>query len=274
MMGGRMIRESMVGYASYLVNGRPPDDPETMSVRREEKARLRLMNPAAETIFRFAIAGHKLTVTHADGLPVEPVEVDSLRIGMGERYDVILEADNPGVWQVAASAEGKNGLGRALLRYEENGESSPPPANLRPAELDGKLLDYEDLKAEGVEPFTGSPDRTHLLTLSGGMGEYAWAIDGQRYPEADPLEVSEGERVRFEMQNMSMMAHPMHLHGHSFRVNNGTGREPFKDTVLVEPHMGAITFDFVADNPGEWFFHCHNLYHMESGMARAVSYEG
>jgi FtsP/CotA-like multicopper oxidase with cupredoxin domain len=72
---------------------------------------------------------------------------------------------------------------------------------------------------------------------------------------------------------MSMMAHPMHLHGHSFRVSYGTERGPFKDTVLVEPHMGETTFDFVADNPGEWFFHCHNAYHMEGGMARVLSYE-
>ena len=70
-----------------------------------------------------------------------------------------------------------------------------------------------------------------------------------------------------------MMWHPMHLHGHFFQVENGTGRGPFKDTVLVAPHMGELSFDFAADNPGEWFFHCHNAYHMESGMARVVSYQ-
>lgn len=275
MMGGGMMRGGAVEYPSYLVNGRPPDEPETMSVRRGERVRLRLMNPAAETVFRFAVAGHKLTVTHADGLPVEPVEVDSLRIGMGERYDALLEANNPGVWQIGALAEGKNGLGRALLRYEDNVESSPPPPDLRPTEMDGRLLAYADLKAKGLESFSGgTPDRTHRLTLSGGMGEYAWTIDGQHYPNADPLEVREGERVRFEMQNRSMMAHPVHLHGHSFQVNNDGEHGPFKDTVLVEPHMGQISFDFVANNPGEWFFHCHNAYHMESGMARVVSYEG
>lgn len=69
------------------------------------------------------------------------------------------------------------------------------------------------------------------------------------------------------------MAHPMHLHGHSFQVVNGTGRGPYKDTALVRPHMDRVAFDFLADNPGEWFFHCHNAYHMESGMARLVSYQ-
>ena len=80
--------------------------------------------------------------------------------------------------------------------------------------------------------------------------------------------------MRFIMQNRSMMWHPMHLHGHFFQVRNGTGRGPFKDTALVEPHMGELVFDFVADNPGEWFFHCHNAYHMETGMARVVTYGG
>ncbi|MDQ3913301.1 MAG: multicopper oxidase family protein [Actinomycetota bacterium] len=274
MMGGGGMRASTVAYPSYLINGRTPEDPETLSVRRGEKVRLRLMNPAAETIFRFAAAGHKLTVTHADGLPVEPVEVDTLRIGMGERYDVLLEANNPGVWQVAASPEGKSGLGRALLRYEESNRSSPPATDDTPSELGGTLLAYHDLNARGLESLSGSPDRTHQLTLSGGMGSYQWTVNGQIYPDADPLPVREGELVRFQLRNQSMMAHPFHLHGHFFQVHNGGGEGPYKDTVLVEPSMGTVTFDFVADNPGEWFFHCHNLYHMESGMARVVSYGG
>lgn len=279
MMGGgmgSMMRGGRIKYPLYLVNGRPPDDPKVLSVRRGERVRLRLMNLAAETVFRFAVDGHPLTVTHADGLPVEPVEVDVLRIGMGERYDVLLRMDDPGVWQVAADPEGKSGLARALLRYEETARSSPP-ADFRPPNLAGRLLSYSDLMTRGIEsfpsdgPFTG-PDRLHRLTLSGGMGAYEWTMEGQTYPGADPLEVREGEWVRVELQNQSMLPHPMHLHGHSFQLRNGTRNGPFKDTAIVEPHMGGLAFDFVADNPGEWFFHCHNAYHMESGMARLVSY--
>jgi FtsP/CotA-like multicopper oxidase with cupredoxin domain len=156
MMGGGGMRGSTIAYPSYLINGRTPEDPETLSVRRGEKVRLRLMNPAAETIFRFVVAGHKLSVTHADGLPVEPVEVDTLRIGMGERYDVLLEANNPGVWQMTASPEGKSGLGRALLRYEESNQSSPPAINDTASELGGRLLAYQDLNARGLEPLSGN----------------------------------------------------------------------------------------------------------------------
>ncbi|QYJ16342.1 Multicopper oxidase MmcO [Rubrobacter xylanophilus DSM 9941] len=114
----------------------------------------------------------------------------------------------------------------------------------------------------------------HRLTLSGAHGSHARAIDGRLYPDADPLEVREGDRMRFELQDRSTMVHPIHLHGHFFRLRNGTGRGPFKDTALVEPHMGHLAFDFVADNPGEWFFHCHNAYHLETGMSRVVSYGG
>lgn len=94
-----------------------------------------------------------------------------------------------------------------------------------------------------------------------------WTINGQAYPDADPLEIHKGERIRVRMVNQSMMIHPMHLHGHFFRVH-----DVLKDTVIVPPHMGRVSFDFVADNPGRWFFHCHNIYHMENGMAREGRY--
>jgi FtsP/CotA-like multicopper oxidase with cupredoxin domain len=283
MMGGRGQGgpgfSGAVDYPLYLINGRAPNEPETLNVRRWEKVRLRLINPAGETTFRFAVGGHKLSITHSDGQPVEPVEVDVVRMGPGERYDVIVEANNPGVWQIAAAPEGKTGLARAILRYEESSQSSPPPPSSRPHELAGRLLSYGQLRTRREESFPSDgffegPDRTLALTLSGGIGDYVWTIGGQTYPDADPIDVSKGEWVRFHLTNQSMMAHPMHLHGHFFQLQNGTGRGPFKDTVLVEPHMGEARFDFVADNPGDWLFHCHIVYHMESGMARVISYQG
>ncbi|AHY48373.1 Putative multicopper oxidase (plasmid) [Rubrobacter radiotolerans] len=288
MMGGGMMGDSsMVEYPFYLINGRPPEDPETFEVRRGERVRLRISNPASDTLFRFAVGGHRLTVTHADGQPVEPVEVDALRIGSGERYDVLLEAGEPGVWQVAAAPEGRSGLARALLRYRESAATSPPPPNSRPEELNGELLLYGDLHNLREEtfpqdgPLAGGPDRTLDLTLArqmggmGGMGRRpgrGWTINGQTYPDAEPLEVEKGEWVRVELTNHSPVPHPMHLHGHFFQVRTEGGGGPFKDTLLVEGHMGRAAFDFVADNPGKWFFHCHLTYHMESGMARVVRY--
>jgi FtsP/CotA-like multicopper oxidase with cupredoxin domain len=79
--------------------------------------------------------------------------------------------------------------------------------------------------------------------------------------------VREGEHVRIRMVNRSPVLHPMHLHGHFFQVGDAV-----KDTVIVPSHMGEVTIDFLADNPGDWLFHCHNLYHLESGMARVLRY--
>jgi FtsP/CotA-like multicopper oxidase with cupredoxin domain len=216
-----------------------------------------------------ALGGHRLTVTHADGRPVEPVTVDALHIGMGERYDVIVEADNPGAWPLmAATVEGDSAPALAVLRYADAAATRPPAGAMPEGLTGGRLLRLSDLRALDPIP-AGTPDRTFDLTLSGGMmgRSGAWTIDGQAYPNAEPLEIREGERVRVNMINQSMMIHPMHLHGHFFRVGDAV-----KDTVIVEPHMGRVAFEFIADNPGRWFFHCHNVYHLEAGMAREVRY--
>lgn len=105
------------------------------------------------------------------------------------------------------------------------------------------------------------------MTLSVRGRSNEWLIDGQAYPNADPIDIQEGEHVRVRMTNRSPVVHPMHLHGHFFQVEDAV-----KDTVVVPGHMGEVTFDFIADNPGKWLFHCHNLYHLEAGMARVVRY--
>ena len=142
-----------------------------------------------------------------------------------------------------------------------------PPANARPKGLQrGRVLDLFDLHSlEGAD--RTALDRAIDLTLSGGMMSSAWTINGQAYPNAEALVIHEGERVRVRMVDHSAMIHPMHLHGHFFRVG-----DVVKDTVIVPPFMGRVSFDFTADNPGNWFFHCHNIYHMESGMARVFRY--
>ncbi|MED5506723.1 MAG: multicopper oxidase domain-containing protein, partial [Planctomycetota bacterium] len=115
------------------------------------------------------------------------------------------------------------------------------------------------------------------------MKRYLWSMAGEYYPElyvpegdAGPLEVRRGERVRIRFTNSTMMYHPMHLHGHFYRVLAKPGEwdqpdAPLKDTVAVGPGQ-RIDIEFTADNPGHWFFHCHNLYHLASGMARQVRY--
>ena len=273
MMGGGMMGGGMAGgatppYTALLINGRLPASPVAFSVRRGDRVRFRFINPSGATTYRVAIGGHRLAVTHADGRPVQPVTVDNFTISMGERYDAIVDADNPGVWNVSAvPLEVQAPPARALLVYADS-TAPHPPANALPDQLRGRTLTLDDLIGiEGNGAEIGPADRRFDLALSGGMMSRQWTINGQAYPNADPIDIHAGEIVEFRMTNLSMMIHPMHLHGHFFQVGRA-----FKDTVLVPPYMGSIRFRFAADNPGKWFFHCHNLYHMEAGMARVVRY--
>jgi len=257
-------------YPMYLVNGKPAEEPEEFEVRKGDRVRFRLINPSASTIYRVALEGHRMTVTHTDGQPVEPVEADVIRIGMGERYDVLVNADNHGVWQLGAQAEGTDDIARAILRYEGSSGEAPPPSR-KPPELGGQMLLYSMLQAkpEANAPPEEELDEVVPVSLEGDEERYVWTINGEVFSEADEIAIGRDRHVRFEFENKTMMPHPMHLHGHFFRVDNGTDRGPIKDTVLVEP-MQRLNIDWVSNNPGGWAFHCHNIYHQEAGMMRVV----
>jgi len=257
-----------VAYPYYLVNGRPAGDPATYDVRPGERVRLRLINAAADTPFRVAVGGQRLTVVATDGFPVEPVEVDTLLLGMGERYDVLVTAPATGAVPLVALAEGKDAVARAVLRA---GEGPAPAQDLRPAELDGQLLALSDLRATTDLALPArKPDRTYTVGLTGDMQAYEWGISAPEEAGVS-LPVREGERIRLVLQNRTMMFHPMHLHGHTFSVVDGDGAGTRKDTVVVPP-MGTVTVELDADNPGQWLLHCHNGYHAEAGMTTTLSY--
>lgn len=133
---------------------------------------------------------------------------------------------------------------------------------------------YNDLRSMKQTAFPqDKPAREVRLTLDGDMERYVWFMDNKPLSEADSILIKKGETVRFIMVNRTMMHHPMHLHGHFFRVINSQGDyAPFKHTVDVAP-MSTTIIEFDADEVGDWFFHCHLLYHMKSGMANVVHYE-
>jgi FtsP/CotA-like multicopper oxidase with cupredoxin domain len=202
-----------VKYPLYLVNGRNTAAP-TEFRGKPQRVRLRLINAGADTAFRVALSGHSTTVTHTDGFPVTPRQVDALLMGMGERYDAIITLGD-GVFQLAASAEGKAAQGRAVVR---TGAGATPLPTARPKELDGRLgvVDLFRATAEVRLP-TRAPDTTLTAVLGGKMSSYAWTINGRTYDTAAPLPVSLGQRVRMVLRNDSMMWHPIHLHGHTLR---------------------------------------------------------
>ena len=122
-------------------------------------------------------------------------------------------------------------------------------------------------------------DSTHKwreikLTLTGNMLRYIWSFDNKTLSVADAIPIRKGENVRMVLQNLTMMRHPMHLHGHVFRLVNAQGAySPMKNTFDI-PSMSVVTIEFAANAEQDWFFHCHTLYHMAAGMGRVIAYEG
>ncbi|MEA3262401.1 MAG: copper resistance system multicopper oxidase [Pseudomonadota bacterium] len=138
--------------------------------------------------------------------------------------------------------------------------------------VDHKVLTYHDLESLERNPDVRAPERSLDLHLTGNMERFMWSFDGMKMSDHhEPIPFVEGERVRINLINDSMMSHPIHLHGHFFELVTGKGdHAPRKHTVLVQPG-GKASFDFTADAVGDWAFHCHLLYHMEAGMMRVVS---
>ncbi len=138
-------------------------------------------------------------------------------------------------------------------------------------EHDGRrTLVYTDLRSLTPRPDPREPSREIVFHLTGNMQRWTWGFDGKTFAEAPPVELKLGERVRFILVNDTMMEHPIHLHGLYSEIENGQGEHrPLKHTVLVKPGE-RMSYLVSADTPGHWAFHCHLLYHMETGMMRTV----
>jgi FtsP/CotA-like multicopper oxidase with cupredoxin domain len=284
MMQGMMGRRQGFGlrggpfleplYDGYAVNGKvyPAVDP--LVVNKGDRVKLRLLNPSSATIYELRLGGHVFTITHVDGNAIAPMETDVLRIGMGERYDVMVVANNPGYWLLTARESGYGeGKLRVPLLYKGVYRKNPIPPEFHPGLRFATYWDFQALNPSEDSP-TEVPNKFYPQRLSGGMHSPYWTINGQIYPYAEHLVVRRGERIGITYWNHSMMPHPMHLHGHFFKVVNPLLPRDFwimKDTINVDP-MRRVEIEFLADNPGRWFHHCHNLYHMEAGMANLVVY--
>jgi CopA family copper-resistance protein len=133
-----------------------------------------------------------------------------------------------------------------------------------------RALTYSDLRATRPGGDPRPPSRDITLHLTGNMERFIWGFDGKKFSEADPIALQRGERVRFVLINDSMMEHPIHLHGLWSELENGHGEyRPYKHTINVKPGE-KLSYLVTADEPGRWAYHCHLLYHMETGMFREV----
>lgn len=219
--GMGMAGNPEIAYPMFLLNGHIARDPDVLKARPGDRIRLRVINAAAATAFRLGVAGHRMTVTHTDGWPVQPAETDSVTIAMGERYDALLTAGS-GAFPVVARPIAASGDAYAagLIRTAAGSVARPL--------LGSGTLTAADLRpAKGI---TARPvQRTLRLSLTGGMMAYDWGFDGAAYePGRISHSVREGERIRLEIANRTMMWHPIHLHGHVFQV--GAPHGAMKDT--------------------------------------------
>jgi FtsP/CotA-like multicopper oxidase with cupredoxin domain len=257
-----------VTYPYYVINGRIPEAPTTFRAKPGQRIRLRIINAGADTAFRVALGGHKMKVTHTDGFPVVPTDVDALLIGMGERYDAIVTAGD-GVFPLVALAEGKGAAARALLA---TGVGTAPPVGFQPPELNGKVGTVELFAAPQEAQLKWSKaDTTMVANLTSAETGYQWGINGP-YPDNTPFTVWQGQQAALTFVNKSRMWHPMHLHGHTFAIINPDGTQGArKDTVVVLPNQ-SVKVAILADNPGYWPMHCHNAYHAEAGMISTFDY--
>ena len=433
-----------VAYDRFFANGAAET---TLEARGGETIRLRLIDGSATTFFHVEFAGGPMTVVSADGIDVEPFELDRLLIGVAETYDVLVDVPEDGAWELRATAHDASNHASVWLgsgtrqaapdvpypnsyeimmreldpqkifawtpagsmgmpdRWVEEGRFDRPGMNMEGhegmdhgsmdhggmdhgemdhggmdhGEMDHSQMDHgqmdhgqmdhgqmeqgesdhgqmdqsqtghgdmnhsqmdhgemdrdqmdhagmdhsemghsasadsdedrsgkqygrafgwlgADLASRDSVASDGGPERpwppydrlratrsTALgvdqpvreirLTLDGDMERYVWFLNNKPLSASDDIRIREGEVARFIMINRTMMHHPMHLHGHFFRVLNGQGdRSPLKHTVNVAP-MSTTVIEFDANEVGDWFFHCHLLYHMKAGMARIVSYE-
>ncbi len=391
---------------TFLMNGQAPGANWTGLFEPGERVRLRFVNASAATIFDVRIPGLEMNVVQVSGQNVKPVPTDELRIGIAERYDVIVEPTAGEVHTVFAEAIDRSGYARGTLAPREGMEAPVPERRERPvlthadmgmmhggmegmdhskmdhggmnkggaavgaaadssmadssmggmdhSQMKGtghgnmdhgdmdhaqkkkadhgqmdhgamagamasksksglrppgtlpepvmhdqseghgpgeaglpmvtrsrlhepgiglggdgwRVLTYSQLKALDKKDEFRAPGREIELHLTGNMERFMWGINGVEYSNAEPIRTEHGERIRLTIVNDTMMNHPMHLHGMFFELENGHGeRSPLIDTITVKPAERVSGLVTVVE-PGPWFFHCHILYHMDTGMAR------
>jgi FtsP/CotA-like multicopper oxidase with cupredoxin domain len=267
--GGMTMDLNDFEFDAYLANDRTLDDPEIVPVDKGGRVLLRIINASSMTAFWIDLGGSNGELVAVDGDLVEPSYGSRFGVAMGQRLDIEVKipADGTAV-PVLALREGareRTGLilapaGAQVPKIVSMSDNSHP-AFSGDVSLESALRAKHPLAIK-------RPDRTHMVMLGGAMSPYSWTINGQLWGRHTPIAVLQGERIEMMFHNMSMMAHPMHLHGHVFQVVNVNGTRiagAIRDTVHV-PAMGMVTVAFDAGEVAPWMLHCHHMAHMATGM--------
>jgi FtsP/CotA-like multicopper oxidase with cupredoxin domain len=263
-----------VAYDAFLANDRTLDDPGVVRVDKGQRVRLRIINAASATNFMIELGVLSGSLTDVDGRPIVPVIGSRFPLAVAQRADVrvTLPAEE-GAWPVLFQREGDSARTGVILATKGG-------AVAKVSDQAHHAIGAIDREAPMLyQAATALPerraDRELAIDLTGSMMTYRWGIEEKAaMAHHAHLMVQQGERVEMTLTNRTEMSHPMHLHGHHFQVvavNGNRVMGAVRDTELVSIG-GSVTLAFDADNPGKWMFHCHNLYHMQSGMMTQVRY--
>ncbi len=266
-MGGMVMDLNDFNFDAYLANDRTMSDPEVIAVERGGRVRLRIVNASAATTF-WIDTGLPARLVAVDGHAVVPMAGTRFGMAMAQRLDIEIDLPGDGAFPILALREGareRTGLilasaGAAVSKVSGLSEADHPAFDLDLA---------QEASLQAVTPLAARPvDRAQMIMLAGAMQPYVWTIDGQTWDTHKPIEAKSGERVELMFHNMSMMAHPMHLHGHVFQVVKINGRAingAMRDTVYVPP-MAQVTVALDAGEAARWMLHCHHMPHLSTGM--------
>jgi FtsP/CotA-like multicopper oxidase with cupredoxin domain len=255
-------------FDAYLTNDRTLSDPEVVQVEAGGHIRLRIINGAAATVFWIDTGVEDARLIAVDGHDIQPLKGRRFGVAMGQRLDIEVDLPGAGAFPILALREGateRTGLilaspGVTVAKLASVSDAAAPA-------FDADLSQESSLRAANpleVRDATGA----QMLMLAGSMQPYLWTLNGETWANHTPITAKSGERFELTFHNMSMMGHPMHLHGHSFQVvDTGSGRfaGALRDTVFVPP-MARVTVAVDAGEAASWMLHCHHMPHLASGM--------
>ena len=263
---------SDVGYKYATINSHMLGAGEPIRVKQGQRVLMRLLNASATENVLLALPGHTFKVIAMDGNPVpNPKSTEVISLAVAERIDAIVEMNSPGVWILGSTLEKSRQMGLGIVVEYAGKKGTPVWKNPAPAEWD-----YTRFTNATAAP---KPDDTFDLTfrdigpLHGSQFD-TWTINNKSWPNIDPLIVQKGKRYRLVFHNGSGDQHPIHLHRHTFEVTRIGDKQISglkKDVINIMP-LNTVEVDFIADNPGDTLWHCHQQLHMDYGFMQLIKY--
>jgi len=263
---------SDVGYKYATINSHMLGAGEPIRVKQGQRVLMRLLNASATENVILALPGHTFKVIAMDGNPVpNPKSTEVISLAVAERIDAIVEMNSPGVWVLGSTLKKARHMGLGIVIEYAGKEGDPVWRDPAPAEWD--YTQFANATA------VSKPDETFTLTFRDigpmhGSQFDTWTINNKSWPNTDPLIVQEGKRYRLVFRNGSGDQHPIHLHRHAFEVTRIGDKQISglkKDVINVMP-LDAVEVDFIANNPGDTLWHCHQQLHMDYGFMQLIKY--